>query len=130
MEKKRFLDADEVLAQPFSIERHKLCPYLDLEVIIDAEGNISYAIPSHQEFLIKAACKRKNWTREQLMDACPPEYYYNFMEWLIEQSGGCIPVWRAAVLEYPVTKPQLAALKKLKMAGLFRGVLPKLKDRN
>lgn len=124
---KKILDPEEVLSQPFSIERHKLCPYLDLEVMIDVDGNIFYAIPSHQEFLIQKACQRNKWTRQQLMDACPPEFYFNFMEWLIEQSGGYIPVWEVAVTSHPVTKKQLAALRRLKMAGLFRGAFPKMK---
>lgn len=126
MRKKEFLNPEEVLSQPFSIERHKLCPYLNLEVMIDTEGNIFYAIPSHQEFLIRKACQHNKWTRQQLMEECPPEYYFNFMEWLIDQSGGYIPVWDMAVTDHFVTKGQLEALKKLKLAGLFRGNFPQV----
>lgn len=47
------------------------------------------------------------------------------MEWLIEQSGGYIPVWEHGIIDYPVTQQQANALRKLKLAGLYRGVLPK-----
>lgn len=44
--------------------------------------------------------------------------------WLIPQSGGFIPVWEEGVLRYPVTQKQKAALRTLKMAGLYRGGIP------
>lgn len=119
------ISIEELYAEPFSIERHKLIPYLSLEVVISPDGEISYAIPSHQEFLITKAKEKHHWTRQELMDACPPKFYYNFMEWLIQQSGGYIPVWEHGVLNYPITVKQGNALRKLKLAGLYKGVLPK-----
>lgn len=117
---------EEVFALPFDIERHKSLPYhIGLEAMISSDGQIEYALPSHQEFLIKKARERNGWTRQELMDACPPEYYFDFMTWLIPQSGGYIPVWESCILNYPLTKPQLAALRRLKLAGLYKGYIPK-----
>lgn len=115
----------ELFALPFSIELHKTIPYLNLEVMIGVDGSVCYALPSHQEFLIEKALNKKGWTRQELMDACPKEYYGNFMSWLIPLSGGYIPVWERGVFDYPLTKNQVSALRKLKMAGLYRGHIPK-----
>lgn len=122
---KQDISIDDLYYQPFSIKKHKLFPYLPLEVIISSEGEIEYANPSHQEYLIAKAMEKQHWTRQELMDACPPKYYFRFMEWLIEQSGGYIPVWEHGIIDYPVTQQQANALRKLKLAGLYRGVLPK-----
>lgn len=119
------INVDDLYSQPFSIARHKMVPYLELEVIISPKGEIEYALPSHQESLIRKAMEKQHWTRQELMDAYPPEFYFNFLEWLIEQSGGYIPVWERGITNHPVTQQQANALRKLKLAGLYRGVLPK-----
>ena len=119
------MSEDELYLLPFSIERHKSVPYhLELEVMIAPNGEIEYALPSHQEFLIKKAMEANHWTRDELMAACPPEYHFDFMNWLIPQAGGFVPVWEIGVLNYPLTKEQVEALRKLKMAGLYRGYIP------
>lgn len=112
---------------PFDFEEQKKKPpYEDIELMIDPEGVIVWALPSHQEFLIYKAMVRFGYSREVLMAACPPEFYYDFLRWLIPMSGGWIPVWKQGVMDYPVTKKQHAALKKLKLAGFFRGTLPQV----
>ena len=65
-----------------------------------------------------------HWTREALMDACPPEFYGDFMRWLIPLAGGWIPVWPIGILDYPLTRPQVGLLRRLKLAGLYRGHIP------
>lgn len=114
-----------LLSRPFSIQDHKQygrC--LDLELLISPAGEVEYALPSHQEGLIKKAMEKNGWTRQEMMDACPPEYYFDFMEWLIMASGGYIPVWPRAVLAASITKEQRSALRQLKMAGLYKGKVP------
>ena len=117
----------EILALPFDIERHKQSQYLLSEFVIAPDGTIYYALPSHTEFLVKKVCERKNCTRKEVEDTCPPEYYANYLAWLIEQSDGYIPVWEPFVLEDSATKQQLASLKLLKLNGLYRGKLPLLR---
>jgi len=119
------LDVEYVLSQPFSIELFKKAYYLDLEVMIAPDGTVEYALPSHQEFLVNKAMELQGWTRDELWAACPPEYHYNVLEWLIPLAGGYIPVWPQGILEYPLTKKQVASLRKLKLAGLYRGYIPK-----
>ena len=115
---------DEILRLPFDIARHKAARYLDLESMVAPNGTAVYALPSHQEFLIKRAMELHHWTREALMDACPPEFYGDFMRWLIPLAGGWIPVWPIGILDYPLTRPQVGLLRRLKLAGLYRGHIP------
>lgn len=114
--------------QPFSIEMHKSMPYhVDLEVMIAPDGTVEYAMPSHQEYLIHKAMNRLQCSRTELEDACPKEFYTNYLAWLIPQSGGYIPVWENYVLpDIAITKAQLATLKHLKLNGLYKGKLPKI----
>ena len=104
---------DEILRLPFDITRHKAARYLDLEIMVAPNGAAVYALPSHQEFLIKRAMELHHWTREALMDVCPPEFYGDFMRWLIPLAGGWIPVWSIGILDYPLTRPQVGLLRRL-----------------
>lgn len=114
----------EVLRGPFDIELHKRTFIDYFEVVLDVEGVVHYAVPSHQEFLIQKAMERNHWTREQLIAACPPEMQGWFLEWLIQESGGYIPVWQNFVLDYPLNTRQLQTLAELKEEGLFCGAVP------
>ena len=76
----------------FSIKQHKQTFIHYLEVIIDENGKIMYAVPSHQEKMIKLACEKLNVTREKLNENCPQEYYCDFMTWLSKVGGACA-VW-------------------------------------
>lgn len=123
-----YISEYELYQKPFSIERHKsVCYHVPLEAIISPAGEIEYALPSHQENLIAKAMQQNGWSRQELMDACPPEYHFNFIDWLIEKSGGYIPVWEPCTVNKEITRKQAAALRKLKMAGLFLGKIPKVK---
>lgn len=107
----------------FDIEKHKSAFTNYLEVIIDANGKVVYAVPSHQEKLIAMARERLGVTREELKSLCPRKYYGDFTRWLCLITGA-MSVWNDWC-EYgnPTTK-QLGALRKLKMAGLYRGFIP------
>lgn len=73
---------EELYKLPFSIARHKSAPYhLKLKVMISPDGEIQYAIPSHQEFLIKKAMERHGWTRDELMAICPPHQNTILTSW-------------------------------------------------
>lgn len=98
--------------------------YGQLEVMISPDGKVFFADPSHQEFLIQRAMELHDMTREELMDACPPKYYANFLDWLIPRSGGYIPVWADGIINYPITKGQSEALRRLKAEKLYRGIIP------
>ena len=119
------MDESELYRLPFSIERHKSMPYsVALEVVIAPDGKIEYALPSHQEYLIAKAMEKNGWTRQELMDACPPEYYFCFLDWLVDESGGYLPVWERWTVDATLTTKQRAALRRLKLAGLYKGYIP------
>lgn len=111
------------LHSEFDIEKHKAAFTNYLEVVIDADGKVMYAVPSHQEKLIAMACQQLASTRDELKNMCPRKYYGDFMRWLCLLTGA-MPVWND-YCEYgnPSVK-QIAALRKLKMAGLYRGFIP------
>ena len=105
----------------FDAEKHKQTFIDYLEVMIDEAGNVYYAVPSHQEWAIAAACKKLGVTRSELADMTPEEYYFDWLRWLLSKCG-CIAVWN----EYYVgvaNKKQMAKLKSLKLCGLYKGSL-------
>ena len=109
----------------FDIEDHKKT-YVDyLEVIIDVNGEIMYAVPSHQEMLIRMACEKLDVYRDELMDMCPQEYYCDFMKWLCGITKA-VAVWNRFVYAPYVNKKQILSLRSLKMAGIYKGLIPKI----
>lgn len=111
----------------FNIEQHKKTFNHYLEIVIDENGNIMYAVPSHQEKLISLACKKLNITREELNAMCPREYYCDFMIWLCKVSGACA-VWDNFIEADKLTEQQISALKMLKDNGLYLGEMEDRKN--
>lgn len=112
---------NDVLNSPFDIGVHKDTFINYLEVIIDNAGVIHYAVPSHQEWLIRYICERDNITRSDLMSMCPKEFWFCFIDWLV-MIADCISVWGDFIIGVP-NEIQLSALKMLAMHGLYKGVL-------
>lgn len=121
--KKETIEEAYGLHSAFDIEKHKATfPYY-LEVVIDADGKVMYAVPSHQEKLIALARQKLGITRDELNAMCPREYYGDFMRWLCLLTSA-MSVWDGWC-EYgnPSTK-QISTLRRLKMAGLYKGMIP------
>lgn len=112
------------LYSEFDIDQHKKTFIHYLKVVIDENGKIMYAVPSHQEKLISLACERLNVTREKLNAMCPQEYYFDFMTWLYKISGACA-VWEKFVRCDKLIKQQIMALQTLKDNELYLGQIPK-----
>lgn len=112
------------LYSEFDPELHKQTFIHYLEVIIDENGKIMYAVPSHQEKMIKLACEKLNVTREKLNEMCPEEYYFDFMTWISRTSGACA-VWENQVMGDKFTPEQIKALRVLKNEGLYFGEIPR-----
>lgn len=108
----------------FDIEQHKKTFIHYLEVVIDENGKIMYAVPSHQEKMISLACEKLNVTREELNSMCPQEYYFDLMTWLCKMSGACA-VWERFIQVDKLTEQQIKALQMLKDNGLYLGEIPK-----
>lgn len=107
----------------FDIEMHSKTFKEYLEVIIDADGKVMYAVPSHQEKLIALSRAKLGISREELNSMCPREYYFDFMRWLCKISGA-MAVWNGKCEFWEPTVKQIRALRKLKMAGLYHGSIP------
>lgn len=107
----------------FDLEKHKETYVNYLEVMIDKDGKIMYAVPSHQEKAIAMACEAKGINRAELEKMCPKEYYFDFLTWLLMQSGA-MAVWNEYYQSYNVTRAQYASLRRLKLAGVYKGALP------
>jgi hypothetical protein len=107
----------------FDLEKHKETYVNYLEVMIDKDGKIMYAVPSHQEKAIEMACESKGVDRAELSKLCPKEYYFDFLTWLLMQSGA-MAVWNEYYQSYNVTRAQYASLRRLKLAGVYKGALP------
>lgn len=112
------------LYSDFNIAQHKKTFIHYLEVVIDENGKIMYAVPSHQEKLISLACEKLNVTREELNAMCPQECYFDFMDWLCKTSGACA-VWEKFIQCDKLTEKQIGALQMLKYNGLYLGEIPK-----
>ena len=107
-----------VLNSPFDLETHKKTFISYLEVIIDFEGNVMYAVPSHQQAMIRIATEKLNVTEERLFKM----YAWSgcdTIEWL---SGitGCISVWFDNYVGEPNEK-QLDVLRKFRDEGIYIG---------
>lgn len=107
------------LYSEFDIQKHKETFVNYLEVLIEKNGHVMYAVPSHQELAIKLACKEKGWTRKELEDACPKEYYFDFLTWLLSLTGA-VSVWNDFYVGSP-NDAQKQKLHELKYAGIYKG---------
>lgn len=112
------MDRFTVLNSPFDIDIHKATFINYLEVVILEDGTIEYAVPSHQEKLIKIACKRLNVTRAELNRMCPRNYWADFITWLCDQSHA-IAVWNTFYQGSP-NELQMESLYKLQEADLLK----------
>lgn len=108
----------------FDIEQHKKTFIHYLEVVIDENGKIMHAVPSHQEKLISLVCEKLNVTREELNAVCPQEYYFDFVDWICKMSGACA-VWENFIECDKLVEQQIRALQILKENGLYLGEIPK-----
>lgn len=105
----------------FDINKHKETFVNYLEVMIDQDGTVNYAVPSHQEYAIKEACKKMNISRNQLSEMTPPEYYFDWLNWLLMQTG-MIAVWNDRYMG-TANRKQKNILKKLKINGVYKGAI-------
>lgn len=118
-----FEEQQRVLHSKFDIATHKDTFISYLEVCIDPEGVIHYAVPSHQEWLINYICNKYDIQRKTLLASCPEEYSFDVMSWLCKESN-CVAVWETSTIGH-FNKPQYESLCKLISAKLYSGNVPK-----
>ena len=68
------------------------------------------------------ACKRLQVTREELSDMTPPEFYLDWLNWLLLQCKA-VAVWEDFYMAPTVNRKQYAALRRLKLGGVYKGKL-------
>ena len=115
--------AEYSVHSPFDLEKHKETFTNYLEVLIDEEGTIMYAVPSHNEKAIAIACAKLNVSRERLNAMVPREYWCRWNEWLCKVAK-VIMVWNGSCVAVNPTTKQIGALRRLKMAGVYTGPIP------
>ena len=111
---------------PFDLEQHKATFTNYLEVLIDADGKVMYAVPSHQEKAVRLVMERLDCTREAVLAMCPPEYYFDYMNWLLMMAGNAMAVWDDMYMAPAPTLKQIGALRRMKMAGVYHGAIPNI----
>ncbi len=108
---------------PFDMQKHKETYTNYLEVILFPDGVIEYAVPSHQEKLIKVCCDKLNVSREELFKLCPEDYYFDVITWLCNISG-CVSIWNNGLTKSdcnPLTEEQVNKIKELQKEKLYTG---------
>lgn len=110
----------------FDIELHRDKYPGYTEVIIRPDGEIEYAVPSHQEKLILLCVETLCITRSELHDMCPREFWADFGQWLCNMSKA-VAVWYNFVMipAEGLTVAQQTALKLLKDNHCYVGEVPK-----
>lgn len=76
----------------FDIEQHKKKYINYFEAIILPNGKVEYAVPSHQEKLIRIGAEKYGVSRCKFIDMCPKDKYLDYEEWLCEATE-CVAVW-------------------------------------
>lgn len=107
----------------FDLEKHRDRFVNYLEVVIDKDGKVMYAVPSHQEKAIRMACEKLGVNREELMAMCPRKYWCDMHTWLC-MVAEIVLVWNDGCVYHKPTVKQIGALRRLKMAGVYKGNIP------
>lgn len=105
----------------FDLQKHKENFVNYLEVIIHPDGTVHYAVPSHQLYLQKYGANLKGMTEKEFEDSVPPNYYCDYLNWLLTQTG-CVSVWSIgyACDETLMTEAQKVTLRTLIDEGLTK----------
>ena len=103
----------------FDINKHK-AKYIDyLEVVVLEDGTVEYAVPSHEQKLLNVAIKKLGKSKQEIIDACPEERYFDFVPWLCEITNS-LSVWCWFHAGY-CNQAQYETMKKLKDYGIYYG---------
>lgn len=115
----------------FDIQKHKETYINYLEVLILEDGTVEYAVPSHQAKALDIACRKLNKTKQEIADMRPRAYYWDYLTWILGIAGA-VSVWANCgenLIRYKtINKKQIAALKRLKLHGLYKGDIPTIEE--
>lgn len=117
---KDYKTQQRVLHSPFDIKTHKETFIDYLEVVIDEDGVVHYAVPSHMEWMTRYFCEKHGIDRGVLYTMFKTNTdFLTPIEYLSKLSE-CIPVWISHIYGIPNEK-QNETLHKLANAGLYKG---------
>ena len=109
----------------FDINLHQKHFVNYLEVVILPNGDIEYAVPSHQQFLIKYGAQIHNLSIEEFENLCPVEYYCNYLYWLSIQTH-CVIVWSQGYFGIDITDKQRKVLDQFVDLKLMKDTILKV----
>lgn len=107
----------EVLKRPFDIETHKKNFVNYLEVIVDEDGTVYYAVPSHQRKLLEIFEKKFNVKWKDIEDDI--DLAIGCVDTLCAKTH-CISVWFDSYIGEP-NEIQREKLKSFKEHGIYNG---------
>ena len=119
-------NAQIVLQGPFDMKLHKQTFIHYLEVVISPDGKVEYATPSHMEKLLRVFMEQENISDRQEAFRVIEERDTDMdgPSITLAKQTGYILVWEEAyTCGASPTKKQIAALRKLKLNGLYFGTL-------
>ena len=96
----------------FDIDKHADHFINYLEVVIDEQGEIHYAVPSHQMFMENILKRKIGIPDFQKLIMEDKEAWTDYLNWLCKQTK-CVPVWNEFYFGKPNDK-QLQKLQQLK----------------
>lgn len=119
-------EIEKTLSEPFSVETHKRVFTDYLEVVIDRDGVVHYAVPSHQEKILQIMMKELNMGREEVikylnqleLDAPTKDWYY-----ILTSASGCVMVWTHFKSSGMSNDKQKETLRLLQKEGLYYGAV-------
>ena len=111
------------LHSDFDVQLHKKKIKNYLEVLILGDGKIIYAVPSHQLKGEEIASKRLGLSISEFRDSCPKDAMFDYLPWIASQAN-CVFVWNSYIVYSSINHKQYASLRKLKINGLYKGLLP------
>lgn len=105
------------------IEYKKSHKELNHSLIITPDGQIYYSYDTPAGFAEKYIQSEFDCPDALLWELCPPQYRDDYALWLMKVSG-LVVVTTNTCLYDRASVPQLAQVRQLKMAGLYKGQLP------
>lgn len=97
------------LNSKFDIQKHKETYLYYFEALIFPDGHVEYAVPSHQELLIRKVCEKYNISREEMIEHIPFSAFKQLLD-----SLDVILCWYDCIrLPRSITKEQLNTLNEL-----------------
>lgn len=112
-----FEEQQKVLHSPFDPEVHKRTFINYLEVMIDKDGIVHYAVPSHLEYLIREAMQRFDVSWDTLLDMYS-DRQFDFAEALLADLE-FVALWTYSFMGKP-NEAQRNAMDRLQEMGLFK----------